>query len=119
MGWSGGVREICRVGVGPAEGGGVTATGTTADNATTEPIPTTAPFLDGTDRDPGADRWVWQSRYVRSLLAIDLGATLVATLTAFVVRFRGAPYANWYLVFSALIPLVWVGLLALTHAYER
>ncbi|OJF14348.1 UDP-phosphate galactose phosphotransferase [Couchioplanes caeruleus subsp. caeruleus] len=66
-----------------------------------------------------ADRWVWEARYVKLLLVVDFGATLVATLAAFVLRFQGAAYADWYLVLSALIPLLWVGLLALTHAYER
>jgi exopolysaccharide biosynthesis polyprenyl glycosylphosphotransferase len=66
-----------------------------------------------------ADRWVWEAKYVKWLLAIDFGATLVATLAAFGLRFQGANYANWYLAFSALIPPVWLGVLAMTHAYER
>jgi exopolysaccharide biosynthesis polyprenyl glycosylphosphotransferase len=53
------------------------------------------------------------------LLAIDFGATLMATLAAFVLRFHGSPYATWYVPLSALIPVVWVGLLAMTHAYGR
>ena len=104
----------------------MTTTETTADNAATGPIPTTSPYSGFTERDLGgpgrrdpADRWEWEAHYVNLLLAIDFGATLVATLAAFVLRFRGAPYADWYLVLSALIPAVWVGVLALSHAYER
>ena len=104
----------------------MTTTETTADDAATGPIPTTAPHWGVTEGDLGvpgerghADRWVWEARYVKLLLAVDFGATVLATLAAFVLRFRGAPHAHWYLLFSALIPFVWVGLLALTHAYER
>jgi exopolysaccharide biosynthesis polyprenyl glycosylphosphotransferase len=104
----------------------VTTTDTTAGNAATGSVPTTV-LPDGvTERGFGdysehghADRWVWEARYVKLLLVIDFGATLFATLAAFVLRFQGAQYANWYLVFSALIPPMWVGLLALAHAYER
>jgi exopolysaccharide biosynthesis polyprenyl glycosylphosphotransferase len=66
-----------------------------------------------------ADRWAWESRYVRLLLAVDFFATLLATLAAFVIRFQGANYARWYLLLSALIPAIWLGVLAMTHAYER
>ncbi|WP_084298225.1 sugar transferase [Actinoplanes friuliensis] len=106
----------------------MTTTETTADNAATGPIPTTSSFAGFTDRDLGvagvqdhehADRWAWEARYIKLLLGIDFGATLIATLAAFALRFRGASYANWYLALSVLIPLVWVGLLALSHAYER
>ena len=101
-------------------------TGTTAGNADTQDIPKIADYPDATERDLGdiwarghADRWVWEARYVKLLLVVDFGATLVATLAAFVLRFQGAAYADWYLALSALLPPVWVGLLALTHAYER
>jgi exopolysaccharide biosynthesis polyprenyl glycosylphosphotransferase len=103
----------------------VTTTETTADDAVTGRTPTTS-FVGVTDRDLGdstarapADRWVWEAGYVKLLLVVDFGATLVATLAAFVVRFHGAQYANWYLTLSAVIPALWVGLLAMTHAYER
>ncbi|MFG1603923.1 sugar transferase [Actinoplanes sp. NPDC049265] len=79
-----------------------------------------------TERDLGdaagrrlADRWVWEARYVRWLFVVDFSATLFATLVAYALRFQGAAYATWYLVFSALLPPVWLGLLAMTHAYER
>jgi exopolysaccharide biosynthesis polyprenyl glycosylphosphotransferase len=104
----------------------VTTTDTTADNADTGSIPTTTSYFGVTDRDLGdvsghrpADRWVWEARYLKMLLAIDIGAPLLATLAAFVLRFHGAHWAQWYLAFSALIPPVWVGVLAMTHAYER
>ncbi|MFI5491398.1 sugar transferase [Actinoplanes sp. NPDC051859] len=104
----------------------MTTTGTSAGNADTQDIPKISDYADVTERDLGdvwgrghADRWVWEARYVRLLLVVDFGATLVATLAAFVLRFQGAAYADWYLALSALIPPVWVGLLALSHAYER
>jgi exopolysaccharide biosynthesis polyprenyl glycosylphosphotransferase len=100
-------------------GGCVTTTETTPTRTTTsyfaavdhrfEPDPAGAP----------ADRWTWEARYVRLLLGIDFAATLLATLAAFVLRFQGAHYARWYLTFSALAPPIWLGVLALTHAYER
>nr|BFE69050.1 hypothetical protein GCM10020092_023510 [Actinoplanes digitatis] len=120
------MREIAEWAWGLTGGRGVvTTTETAADSAATGPIPTTE-YSGFTERDLGvsgerahADRWVWEARYVKLLLVIDFGATLIATLAAFVLRFQGAPYADWYLVLSALIPPVWVGLLAITHAYER
>jgi exopolysaccharide biosynthesis polyprenyl glycosylphosphotransferase len=78
----------------------------------------------GGDRDERAggrpgDRWSWESAYLRALLTADFMATLVATLAAFVIRFQGAHYARWYLLLSALLPAAWLGVLALTHAYEK
>src|SRR3712207_7455729 len=59
-------------------------------------FPYTTLFRSGvTDRDLGdatgrrlADRWVWEARYVKRLLVIDFGATLFATLVAYVLRFQ-------------------------------
>jgi exopolysaccharide biosynthesis polyprenyl glycosylphosphotransferase len=87
----------------------------------------TAPTLGGTADDrPGdrvggtpTDRWSWESAYLRALLTADFLATLVATLAAFVIRFQGAHYARWYLLLSAVLPAAWLGVLAMTHAYER
>jgi exopolysaccharide biosynthesis polyprenyl glycosylphosphotransferase len=62
---------------------------------------------------------VWEARYLRLLLAADFGAVFLATLAAFVLRFRGAQYADWYLILSAVIPVFWIVVLALTHAYGR
>ena len=104
----------------------MTTTKATADSADTGSIPTTASYFGVTDSDLGdalsrtpVDRWVWHARYVKLLLIVDFGATLVATLAAFVLRFQGAQYAQWYLSLSALIPPIWLGVLAVTHAYER
>jgi len=104
----------------------VTTTETAADNAAPGSTRTTAYqfgindlHLDLAVRAPLADRWVWEARYLRLLVGADLGAALVATLAAFVLRFQGAPYAEWYLTLSAVIPLVWVAVLATTRAYER
>lgn len=101
----------------------MTTTDTAADDAATRQLTTMGSGATDRDRgDPGrpsADRWVWEAKYVQLLLVVDFVATLVATLTAFVLRFQGAHYARWYLALSALIPPVWVGVLAVTHAYER
>ena len=94
-------------------------TETTADDADTGSIPKINHYLPLADRNSAPGRWVWEARYVKMLLVVDFVATLVATLAAFVLRFHGAPHARWYLVLSALIPPVWLGVLALTHAYER
>lgn len=82
-------------------------------------LPAAVPDLGGVTGRAPADRWVWEARYVQLLLVVDFLATLLATLAAFVLRFQGAEYARWYLALSALIPAVWLGVLALTHAYER
>ena len=104
----------------------MTTTETTADDADTGSIPTTTSYFGVTDRDLGdvvgrrlADRWMWEARYVKMLLVVDFAATLLATFVAFVLRFQFAPWAQWYLVLSLLIPPVWLGVLAMTHAYER
>ncbi|MET0416739.1 MAG: sugar transferase [Actinoplanes sp.] len=104
----------------------MTTTETTADDADTGSIPTTTSYFGVNDRDLGdvvgrrlVDRWVWEARYVKMLLVVDFAATLAATLAAFAIRFQGAPYAQRYLLLSALIPLVWLAVLAMSHAYER
>ena len=106
--------------------GVVTTTDTTADNADTGSIPKVTSYFGVTDRDLGdvvdrrlVDRWVWEARYLKQLLVIDFVATLIATLAAFTLRFQGAAYARWYLLFSVLLPFLWLGILAMTHAYER
>ena len=97
-----------------------------ADGTAAGDNPTITLQADAAPSPPGApatravvDRWVWEARYVQLLLVIDFLATLFATLAAFVLRFQGAEYARWYLTLSALIPPFWVGVLAMTHAYER
>ncbi|WP_236718276.1 sugar transferase [Actinoplanes sp. TFC3] len=100
--------------------------GAQTEEVATQEIPRTPQYSGFTERDlpdfwarGHADRWVWEARYVKLLLVTDFGATVAATLAAFFLRFRGADYADWYLVLSALIPPLWVGLLALSKAYER
>ncbi|GAA2541864.1 sugar transferase [Winogradskya consettensis] len=101
----------------------MTTTETAADEVATQEIPRTPQYSGFTERELGerghADRWVWEARYVKLLLLVDFGAAVIATLAAFVLRFQGAAYADWYIVLSVLIPPAWVGLLALSHAYER
>ncbi|HEX8346448.1 MAG TPA: sugar transferase [Actinoplanes sp.] len=104
----------------------MTTTEAAADSAATGEIPTTTSSFDIESATTGhgmlgsaLDRRVWEARYVRLLLVVDFAATLVATLVAYFLRFEGARYARWYLLFSVVIPVVWLGVLALTHAYER
>jgi exopolysaccharide biosynthesis polyprenyl glycosylphosphotransferase len=97
----------------------VTTTGTTADDADTGSIPRVVALPAVDVRSRSEPRWVWESRYAKLLLTFDFVATLLATLAAFAIRFHDAPYARWYLMLSALIPPAWLGVLAMTRAYER
>ena len=59
----------------------------------------------------------WTDAYTRTSIAIDLVAALGATLLAILLRFgRDAPtgYLNGSLAFG----LVWIGLVAMSRAYE-
>jgi exopolysaccharide biosynthesis polyprenyl glycosylphosphotransferase len=104
----------------------VTTTDSPTDSVETQEIRRTPQYSGFTEHHLGEtlrgghpDRWVWEARYIKLLLIIDFGATLIATLAAFVLRFQGANYAKWYLALSALIPPIWVGLLSMSRAYER
>jgi len=62
----------------------------------------------------------WQVRYVRTALFADLAAGLLAGALAFGVRFHHVTaYNRLYVLFSLLLPLALVGVLATNRAYDR
>ena len=62
----------------------------------------------------------WQAAYVRTLLSADVVVGLAAGALAFALRFQKVTAFNrFYLVFSLLLPLVLVGVLAMNRAYEK
>src|SRR2546429_9929202 len=63
----------------------------------------------------------WDVRYLAVLLAVDLTVGLAAAVLAFCVRFGNdvTPYNRGYILLSALLPLGFIGPLALTPASER
>ncbi|NUR83040.1 MAG: sugar transferase, partial [Nonomuraea sp.] len=66
---------------------------------------------------PGSVDWVRAYR-VRAMLC-DFGGAGAGAALAFLTRFGDlTPYVMPYLVMSALLPLVWVGAVALNRAYE-
>jgi len=68
----------------------------------------------------GPRRSGWEATYVRALLIVDLIIGAAAGALAFSLRFQQVTaYNRLYLVFSALLPLALVGVLAMFRAYER
>ncbi|MCA2213854.1 sugar transferase [Jidongwangia harbinensis] len=63
----------------------------------------------------------WERRYVRSLLLCDLAAGVAAGAVTFGLRFgdQVTAYNRWYLLFSALLPVALLVVLAVSRAYER
>jgi exopolysaccharide biosynthesis polyprenyl glycosylphosphotransferase len=63
----------------------------------------------------------WDVRYLIYLLVADLAVGLAAGILAFGIRFGNdvTPYNKDYIALSALLPLGFIGALALTRAYER
>src|SRR3982750_1592514 len=63
----------------------------------------------------------WDVRYVILLLVTDLAVGLAAGTLAFGIRFGNdvPPYNRDYITLSALLPLGFMGALALSRAYER
>ena len=105
------------------------------DDKTIPPSGATQPFLPRRRPAPGASpvraghavqtrRPVWQREYVRTIVAVDAVAALLAALTGWAVRFgddplrtatiSGLPVA-WAM---ALLPPVWVVAMLLFRAYE-
>jgi exopolysaccharide biosynthesis polyprenyl glycosylphosphotransferase len=69
----------------------------------------------------GAARAGWQSRYALTLCLIDSLVGLCAASWALVLRFgsTGAePYMRDYLLLTVILPVAWIGCLALNRAYE-
>ena len=63
----------------------------------------------------------WERSYVRALVMSDLFAGVAAGAATFGLRFGDAVtvYNQWYLLFSALLPVVLLAVLAVSRAYER
>jgi exopolysaccharide biosynthesis polyprenyl glycosylphosphotransferase len=65
----------------------------------------------------------WTRRYARQALCVDFLVALLAGLSAFVIRFRfpsiGNPWSAPYIGLSLVLPLLWVGVLALARGYEQ
>jgi exopolysaccharide biosynthesis polyprenyl glycosylphosphotransferase len=68
----------------------------------------------------GPRRSGWENTYVRVLLLADIVIGAAAGMLAFGLRFQQVTaYNRLYLVFSALLPVALVGVLAMARAYER
>jgi exopolysaccharide biosynthesis polyprenyl glycosylphosphotransferase len=68
----------------------------------------------------GSARPVWQRRYVYGLLVTDAAVAVIAALLAMQLRFGGdIAIASWtYALISSALPVGWVGVLLLNHAYD-
>mgnify|MGYP001202328096 CR=1 FL=1 len=61
----------------------------------------------------------WETRYVQILLVVDLAVGGLAAAAAFGLRFGDVTaHSRWYVLLSAVLPVVWVGALALTRGYD-
>ncbi len=61
----------------------------------------------------------WEREYLRLVVAIDLGAALLAGALAYLVRFVFiGGYHGLYFALSATLPIAWVAMVALSQAYE-
>jgi exopolysaccharide biosynthesis polyprenyl glycosylphosphotransferase len=60
----------------------------------------------------------WTARYLRSALAADAGAALMAGALALEVRFGSHPPVMTYVWFTFALPAVWLGCVALARGYE-
>jgi exopolysaccharide biosynthesis polyprenyl glycosylphosphotransferase len=67
-----------------------------------------------------SSRTEWERRYVRAVVGIDAVASLVAAVTAYVVRWAPeAPDLRWqYVVLSTGLPLLWLAAMAAARGYE-
>lgn len=74
----------------------------------------------GAVRPKAVSRTAWDVRYVWMLLLFDTCAVLIADLAAYNLRLGLRPQHNpeLYLVATLLLPIVWLAVLALNHAYE-
>jgi len=66
-------------------------------------------------------RRVWRTRYVATLLILDLSIGFASATAAFALRFGPAadgPYKDSYALLSCVLPLAWVTSLAVNRAYE-
>jgi len=78
--------------------------------------------LDHDEALPSSDAAHWLQRYTRALVLVDLVALLVASSVALVGRFGPDPTVTVggvsYFVVAALIPVVWLPVLAVSRCYE-
>jgi exopolysaccharide biosynthesis polyprenyl glycosylphosphotransferase len=63
----------------------------------------------------------WERRYVRALVLCDLSAGVAAGGVTFGLRFGDevTSYNRWYLLLSALLPVLLLAVLVVSRAYER
>lgn len=84
--------------------------------------PPTRPFVRVRGRHAAMSRRQrWERSYVRALVVCDLFAGVAAGAATFGVRFGDVvtQYNRWYLLLSALLPVVLLVVLAVSRAYER
>ncbi|MBB6036683.1 sugar transferase [Phytomonospora endophytica] len=68
---------------------------------------------------PRFGRPQWQAAYLRRLVLFDFLVALVATVTAFVMRFRVVnAVSEGYVPLFVILPVAWLVFLSLNHAYE-
>ena len=67
-----------------------------------------------------SSRRAWERPYVRAVVGIDAIASLVAGVTAYVVRWGPeAPDLRWdYVALSTGLPLLWLAAMAAARGYE-
>ena len=70
---------------------------------------------------PTRRRAGWESRYLSQVIAIDLIVAMISGPFGFLLRFDepGPDTRLRYLGFATVLPLLWVLLLAVNHAYEQ
>jgi exopolysaccharide biosynthesis polyprenyl glycosylphosphotransferase len=84
--------------------------------------PATRPFVRVRGRHAAMSRRQrWERSYVRTLVLCDLFAGVSAGAATFGLRFGDevTSYNRWYLLLSALLPIVLLLVLAVSRAYER
>ena len=81
-----------------------------------------APLSDFADEPHAADDAPWLQKYIRLLIFLDLGAVLVASVAALLVRFGGEEAelrgGVSYAFVTVLLPVIWLAVLALSRCYE-
>ncbi|BBH64815.1 exopolysaccharide biosynthesis polyprenyl glycosylphosphotransferase [Actinoplanes sp. OR16] len=84
--------------------------------------PAGRPFVRNRGRHAAMSRrQLWERQYVWSLVLSDLTAGVAAGVATFMVRFGDAvtQYNRAYMVYSALLPILILAVLAVSRAYER
>ncbi|WP_324603354.1 sugar transferase [Dermatophilus congolensis] len=69
--------------------------------------------------DRGAARGAWSRMYLHRIVVLDVISAVLGLFLALKIGPTRDEIAGGYILASAPIPLVWVGILALCHAYER